>query len=348
MTVAWIPLAIPEISGAEAALRNRLYGASGQVRIDITGKPFRISFLPAFRVPYRPRLQMILTIGDRPAVLDMESIPLPELLGYPEGGLDPRDIPAEVLRAFLEGLLGDFRERAGSRLGRPIRLVEAGPSEGDASGSPESGVLHMEFDCADAPSGGMPQPLRARLHLADEDFAALVETLPAARSGAEDCGTLPLAIGFRIGSTSLTAGECAALGIGDILLLAGDPMAKGGIRLCAGDGNRPLWKATWYAGQVLLEEHCEREIPMENAGQGGEAARLDELEVQLSFDLGGRMATLAEVRALAAGSIFALPENPDARVCIRAGGKAIGTGSLIMVDGRAGVRVESLREGGQP
>jgi type III secretion protein Q len=193
--------------------------------------------------------------------------------------------------------------------------------------------------------------LRARLHLAGEDYAALVEALPAVRSGVEDWARLPLVMGFRVGSASLTAAECASLEIGDIILLAGDPMAKGGIRLCAGDRYRPLWKATWYAGQVMLDEECEEckeDRPMEDAAQGGEPGKLDELEVQLTFDLGGRMATLGEVRGLSAGSILPLPENPDARVDIRASGKAIGTGSLIMIDGRAGVRVESLKDGGNP
>jgi type III secretion protein Q len=72
---------------------------------------------------------------------------------------------------------------------------------------------------------------------------------------------------------------------------------------------------------------------------------LEALEVLLTFDLGGRMVTLGEIRGLAAGTVFELPENPDARVGIRVGGKPIGTGSLIMVDGRAGVRIESLWNG---
>jgi type III secretion system YscQ/HrcQ family protein len=184
--------------------------------------------------------------------------------------------------------------------------------------------------------------------MAGEDYAALAEALPAVRSGAEDWARLPLVMGFRVGSASLTTAECASLEIGDIILLAGDPMAKGGIRLCAGDRYRPIWKATWYSGQVSLEEECKEDGTMEDAARGGEPGKLDELEVRLTFDLGGRSATLGEVRGLSAGSILPLPENPDARVDIRATGKAIGTGSLIMIDGRAGVRVESLKDGGNP
>jgi hypothetical protein len=42
------------------------------------------------------------------------------------------------------------------------------------------------------------------------------------------------------------------------------------------------------------------------------------------------------------GTIVPLPDNPDGRVTIRVSGAEIGKGLLLMVDGRAAVRVESL------
>jgi type III secretion protein Q len=349
MNEAAIPRVLPEISGAEADLANRLYGPSGRTRIEIGGKRFQVAFLPAFPAPFLPVLRLDLEIGERRAVLETETVPLPELLGYPEGGIDPRDIPPPVLRAYLEGVLGGLRERAARGLGLPIALAEAGPAE---EGGPDPGsadqVLHLEVR-AETPEAEGEAPVRARLHLAPEEYAALAGTRPEARPRDEDGAAWPVAVCFRVGSAALTVAECAGLEAGDIVLMAEDPMARGGIRLCAGDMGRPLWKATWHEGKITLEERCEEEIPMRDGEkQGGEAAGLDALEVRLSFELGGRTATLAELRGMSAGSVLEFPENPDARVAIRAGGKAIGTGSLIMIDGRAGVRVESLWEGTRP
>lgn len=332
-------LELPEVSGAEALLGNRVYGTSGKVRLDVEGKRYRVAFLPAFADAYRPALRLVFAAGDRRASLDLETLPLPELLGYPEG-LDPRGLPAEVLRAYLEGVLGDLLDRAGRLLGRPLGILEAGlADDGDWSAGTDR-TLHLVLE---AEEGHAPERLRARLHLANEEFSSLAEALPPVEPDPREWRALPLPVSFRVGAAALTVAECAELGLGDIILLADDPLAKGALRLCAGDKDRPLWTATWIDGKVSLEEEYTVEVANENAGaQGGAAGMLEALEVQLTFDLGSRTATLAEIRGLAAGAVLALPENPDARVGIRVGGKPIGSGSLIMLDGRAGVRVESL------
>ena len=349
MRDAYPALAMPEISGADALLGNKLYAKSGRVRVTVEGKTFRVAFLPAFPYPYRPSVMIQFAIEDRRAALDSESLPLPELLGYPEGGLQARDLPPEILRSYLEGVLGDFLDRTGRLLGKPIGLVDAGLAEPEAEDPIAARTLCLELTEEDASDGSRlgSEHLRVRLHLAEEDFAALVAALPEAGPAREEWADLPVAIRFRVGEAALTLADCGALGMGDIILLADDPLARGGMRLSAGDKDRPLWTATWNDGTISIEEGCNVDIEEKIGSQGAGPENLEALEVLLTFDLGGRMVTLAELRGLAAGSVFPLPENPDARVGIRAGGKAIGTGSLIMVDGRAGVRVDSLWNGTQ-
>jgi type III secretion protein Q len=345
MKAVYEALELPEVSGAEALLGNRVYGRSGKVRLDVEGKRYRIAFLPGFADAYRPALRLVLSAGDRRASLDMETLPLPELLGYPEG-IDPGQLPAEVLRAYLEGVLGDLLDRAGRLLGRPLGVLEAGLADGEDWAAGTDRTLHLTLE---AEEGQVPERLRARLHLANEEFSSLAEALPPAEPDPEEWRGLPLALRYRVGTAALTVAECEALGPGDIILLADDPLAKGALRLCAGDKDMPLWTATWIDGKVSLEEEYTVDAANGNPGaQGGAPDMLEALEVQITFDLGSRMATLAEIRGLAAGAVLALPENPDARVGIRVGGKSIGSGSLIMLDGRAGVRVESLWKGEGP
>lgn len=338
----------PQITGEDAQLGNRLYGTSGRVSLELEGKRFRVVFLPVFHAPYSPALRVVMGIDNRRVVLDLERLPLPELLGYPGGGLDPRDLPAEVLRSYLEGLLGGLLDGAARLLGRPVSLVDAGCAEGsEALWDVDAYVLHLELDEEAEAGSVVREGLRARLHLGREDYAALAKALPQAAHGPEEWSGLPMPIRFRVGSAPLTLAECGDLGRGDIVLLATDPLQPGGMRLCAGDKDMPLWTATWNDGVISIDKECEVEIEDKGGSQGGDPDKLEALEVLLTFDLGGRMVTLGEIRGLAAGTVFALPENPDARVGIRVGGKPIGTGSLIMVDGRAGVRIESLWNGTQ-
>lgn len=338
----------PHITGEEARIGNRIFGMTGRVGLDVEGKRFRVAFLPAFRSPYAPALRAVLGIDDRRAVLDMGQIPLPELLGYPGGGLDPADLPAEVLRSYLEGLLGALLDGAGRLLGRPVSLVEAGRAEEPGTAAdPDARVLHLELE-EEAPAGNGPvERLRARLHLGPEDYAALAKALPQAAHGPQEWSALPMPIRFRVGTAPLTLEEFGGLGRGDIVLLASDPLQPGGMRLCASEKDEALWTATWNDGVISIDKECDVEIEEQGGSQGGDPGKLESLEVLLTFDLGSRMATLGEIRGLAAGAVFALPENPDGRVGIRVGGKPIGTGSLIMVDGRAGVRIESLWNGTQ-
>ncbi len=70
------------------------------------------------------------------------------------------------------------------------------------------------------------------------------------------------------------------------------------------------------------------------------------IPVRLSFDLGERQLTLADLRKLQPGETFDL-QRPltDGPVMIRANGALIGTGDLVEVDGRVGVVIHQLGHG---
>jgi len=70
---------------------------------------------------------------------------------------------------------------------------------------------------------------------------------------------------------------------------------------------------------------------------------LDDINIQLSFDLGHRRLPLAELQALQPGAVFDLarPLN-DGPVHIRANGTLIGYGELVDIDGRVGVQISRM------
>jgi type III secretion system YscQ/HrcQ family protein len=73
------------------------------------------------------------------------------------------------------------------------------------------------------------------------------------------------------------------------------------------------------------------------------AARLETVPVRVTFDLGQRSLTLAELREIGPGHVFELGRELRRCVQVRANGRLIGEGELVDVDGRLGVSILSLR-----
>lgn len=73
------------------------------------------------------------------------------------------------------------------------------------------------------------------------------------------------------------------------------------------------------------------------------AARLETMPVRVTFDLGQRSLTLAELREIGPGHVFELGRELRRCVQVRANGRLIGEGELVDVDGRLGVSIQSLR-----
>ena len=69
----------------------------------------------------------------------------------------------------------------------------------------------------------------------------------------------------------------------------------------------------------------------------------DQMPVHLSFDLGQKTISLAELRLLGAGQALSLGRPLQHGVTIRANGAVIGSGQLVDIDGQFGVLVGELR-----
>ena len=66
---------------------------------------------------------------------------------------------------------------------------------------------------------------------------------------------------------------------------------------------------------------------------------VDNLPVTLVFIAGETEVALRDLQQIAPGYVFALRQPVDRHVEIRANGRAIGTGELVELDGRVGVRI---------
>jgi type III secretion protein Q len=71
--------------------------------------------------------------------------------------------------------------------------------------------------------------------------------------------------------------------------------------------------------------------------------QLDRVPVTLDFTLGKVRMSLGELRALAAGSVVEIEGGSPSLIAIHAGGRKLGQGEIVDVDGRLGIRLTDWR-----
>ena len=94
----------------------------------------------------------------------------------------------------------------------------------------------------------------------------------------------------------------------------------------------------------LLAAAVARRVGRENAAEDLKegAGNVDDISVQLRFDVGCTNISLRELRRLGNGAVLSLGRSLDDLVEIRANGCPIGRGTLVDVAGTVGVRIVSL------
>lgn len=260
------------------------------------------------------------------AVLDM-------VLGTVPAGQDPSpDLAPLLVELALEGMLGKLEAAAGTE------IVVLGLSHADAPLPAEARALALE---------AFERRWALALHAPASVLDALLRGWPAASWPLD--GT-PLPATLRLGTTGVTLGVLRGLQVGDAVLLERRGGPGRGMLAVAGHLLAPAdWNGHgWALRRAPSARNAEREGWLGTGGgpgrgPGGDAAESmseeDDIPVMLCFDLGRLELTLAELRQLGSGSILELPGPADAPVRITVGGRCVGTGELVEVEGRAGVRV---------
>lgn len=326
-----IPLPRHRLEEIEAS--NRIFCRREPVPIDGIGLSFAVC--PAESSP--PVLSPIdieIEIDGRLAWLQVERDLVDRLVekAFPESTVAALDdeLTALLLEAALAGTLVRVEQMAGRRMAlRRVGAVQA-PSTakplgfrilpGEAQASISGALLWLE-----------PDGLRI--------VAALLERLPLAPA---EVGELPMEVACRIGSTRLSATELRALRRSDLIVLERHALAENAIELVI--GGRLAFPATIAQGRTVVSGKARRSMADEAARDGDMAGDVDSVPVTLVFELGRTQLALGELRVLAPGYSFDLGKDLRAPVDIMANGRKIGTGELVQIDERIGVRVSRLFE----
>lgn len=76
---------------------------------------------------------------------------------------------------------------------------------------------------------------------------------------------------------------------------------------------------------------------------GLDASVLDSLPVTLSFVLGEVHLQIADLRTMGPGTVLALKNASPSSISVRAGGRHVGGGEIVDVDGQLGIRITQWR-----
>lgn len=307
----------PELAAAAALFRRR-----APLRLDTEAG--RLTLLPVLELEeLGAPLALSLRLGEGWARLVTETDLAEALLAPALPGIELDGLDAELRSLLLELAAGPLVKAAEAALGRPVRLAE---------GAPASLPHAVRFQ---AELAGTAWPVRLELDLRGLEIVTRgFERLPTAPAGLAE---LPLPLSAEAGRTRLTPAELAAAAPGDLLLLEEAPVARGRLDLVLGG---VIAMACELEGSSLVFSGETRRRMAE--GTVAAAERLDEVPLELVFELGRMSLSLGELRTLAPGHVFALGRDLRHPVDVMLGGRKIGEGELVQVGERVGVRLRSL------
>lgn len=195
----------------------------------------------------------------------------------------------------------------------------------------------------------------AELHLSKDAarlFAQIMQNSPS-----NDSFPLASSIAFPIqlcaGTQELTILELKDLCLGDVILRqepsGTDPIAILSDRFFAptrSDGDIFIFDASWKPFNKIQEPLMKSRTEFDTTGSADDLGQLEDLPVQLVFEIGRCELPLSEIRKLGEGSIVPTAPSAANAVNILANGRLVGNGELVKIGAGLGVRVLRLSRNG--
>lgn len=300
------------------------------MRFEWNGAPATFTFTNQ-RLAARGGWRMDILMGGHEMSVQLSRLPDLAWISPTLAGIDLEALPPELGAGIISTSLGEIFE-ALSKGGIDVRITSVSP--GTTAAPPEE---HIEW-CIDR--GAETGWMRGRLVADDagwEHLANLMQRAPLAP--VNDDSLLPASVSFVIGSMTLNVAELQSLALHDVLLADLGPYTS--LNVCQ------LWSARRLLGSGTLKERTFTLTQLHSAApntmaDSAKTPTLNDLEIQLTFVAGQHTTTLGELKALAPGYIFELNTAAGEEITICANGKPVGTGEIIEVGGRSGIRVISF------
>ncbi len=337
---------LPAISPEEAVLRGRLFKTRGPLRWSAAGRPFALWCLGEAPESERGQgaVQFQVSVGSEVAMLSLPSRLIQQLLSSIEPALQVDATGDEMLGMLLEHLLAAELQTLETAWNCEIRIARG-------SQAADQGCLALHLRCEY--DGTTHDGVLAVDPALASKLSVLLDRLPSCKAGLSDqLSNLAVTLRLCLGAATLPLRQIEKLGSGDVILPYSPP-------LIAGEGYVTLadrWRAAASLADsslTLTEQlHDPKESSMDADNSTNhtrseiEDSELDDLPVKLVFEIGRCEMTLGELRGLGPGHAFALGRDPEQSVDIVTGGRRIGSGQLVRIGERIGVRVLRLGQDG--
>jgi type III secretion protein Q len=341
-----VVLSLEKLSGADVACLNVLCSRDRSLQLALGEKRFDVALPPA-RAAFSPRFRVVCAIDGRKVTLGFDRFLLEEYLAARFPGQDFTALPEVLQPVVLEAAVEDVLAKAEASTGRRIAVESCGPWP-----PAEPPRRHLSFDLLESGTG---RRIGGCVELEGEALRVLAELLEPLPVAQRDLDWLPVYARVEVGAARVVASEVASARPGDLILLDSVPgQGDNGVVVRLAGSIRCA--ARLEAGRVTILTMADEGMPepdqdleeddFEEADEAETAepilVSVDELPVDLRFELGEARLTVGELRTMAAGFTFDLGKDFRAPVGIRANGRVIGSGELVEIDGRVGVRVAEL------
>lgn len=353
-------LALPRLQRNEVQARNLIASRARDAEVRLQGRLWLLSLQPwpAGAAPSAPSTDdwlLLLEWAGAPFELRLPASFAQTLLSAAQDGLDLPAWPEAFVASFLQSVLQEVTGHSAlaKRGAVQVRALQRSDDPAQAPGSgAEARTLPHVFGLvlADRDAG---TPLAIELSVSTDTLglmlvAGLAQTVPLAATPEHD-DLLPLRLRAELGCTDLTAAELASLVPGDTVMLAHNWIdQEAGLWLgWDGLGIRAVWEQDHLRVTHLLNS---RGLSMPTdphaAPEGDDLHDVEQVPVRLTFDLGERMLTLGDLRALQVGQVLEMGRPLSQAVSVRVNGALIGSGELVDIDGQLGVTLVSLSRAG--
>lgn len=312
----------------ETACLNTLVGTGRAFAFTWAGQPAQLRFTAAAEAA-PPTGHLRLRLGEHAIDLGYVSLPEPAQLGVDFAGLESAGLPDELRLAVLETLLEE-----------PLALLQQGGVALRAENWQAGSGLAPARLGWEILRGGQ-RFLAGTLHLDDPALAVLANLAgranPASRQSAD---AIPVTLGVSAAHLSVPLRQLSGLTPGDVLL-------PGLSRRDWEAGRCTLWAGPVRIGDAVRQQGRIQILAMKPATAATPAPaaaaqlKVDDLPVQLVFDVGQLEINVGQLRTLGAGYTFELPAVPDRLVTIRANAREVGAGELVDLGDKLGVRIIS-------
>ncbi|KVC34427.1 type III secretion system cytoplasmic ring protein SctQ [Burkholderia pseudomultivorans] len=343
---------LPRLSAAAARGLSHAYCASDAVPVTLGEHAYQVRW----RVDAEPAADAHayrFVVGPAAGTLWIDPLAETEWLG---DAADPA-VPAVIRAALLADLCAPLAAALQAATRQRVELLP--PAAASPAWQASPAALRFELRRAD----GAWRCHGALSFDAPDALAVFFAAAPAAPPDARAAyANLPVPLVFEIGRTELTMAELADVVGGDIIAIERWHAQEQNLLCVARLPAAPAWEITGRPSGNRLTVQRIREMPLEPtrtdtshtgapdvsgaAASTGDTSRpLDGLAVDLRFELPPTSMPLGELSALQPGAVIELQQGINQSVIhLVANGMLIGTGQLIAVGQKLGVRVVTLTQ----